>query len=156
MNTTLIAKLALSMALLAALSVRGTTSNASGLNDNHGNASDAARTVILRCVETIGGAEVLDGRVELKIDSNELGQLNATVVQKDFTGNDSVLAHFTAFQRFLPDWSGAPDLTFLAEQDGKKLGMTLWTDNNDANTSNGKLVLIKDGERRELEVRCDM
>jgi hypothetical protein len=48
-------KLALSMALMAALSACGATSNASELNDNHSTTSDAARTVILSCVETRGG-----------------------------------------------------------------------------------------------------
>jgi hypothetical protein len=148
-------KLALSMALIAALSACGTTSNASDLNDNHSTTSDLPHT-ILSCVETVGGAEVLDGRVEVKVGKDQFGQFDVEVTQKDFTGNDSIIGHFLAVQRFLPDWSGAPDLTFLAEQDRKKLGLTLWADRNAANTSNGKLVLISAGERRELEVRCDM
>lgn len=149
-------KLAISMALMAALSTFGATSNASELNSDNGIVNHSLRAVILRGVESHGGAEVLDGRVEVIIDTNELGQLGASITQKDWTGAGWVIAKFSAVKKTLPDSPGAPDLTFVAQENGKEFSLTVWADHNAEITGQGKLVFIIDGERRELEVRCDM
>ena len=154
MKTKLALTIALTIAPLAALSACGATYNSSVVKSEHGTTNDLPHT-ILSCVETIGGSVVVDGRVELKVGKDQFGQFDVDVTQKDLV-HDYVLGHFLAVERILPNQPGEPDLDFRANQEGKKLGLTLWADPNAAHTSNGKLVLTTAGAIRELEVRCDM
>lgn len=115
---------------------------------------------VLNCVESVDGAIVQDGRVEVIIGKDQFGQLSAQVVQKDQFAGDSVLAAYPSIEAVFPNRhpldidARRPDVIYFANEGGVGMTLSLWDSTTTEGESSGKLLLTTEESFRSLEISC--
>lgn len=104
----------------------------------------------LKCVESVNGHEVLDGRAELTLSKDQFKVISALITQRDQFSGDKVIGRFLSVAKATQN----PRLTvYTANEKGVQMNLTV--DETNAAKINANLVLVAGGETaRTIEFVC--